>query len=86
MEIFGVLGTLFFAISILPQICMAIKNGNINGLSVGMLWLWISGSTMFFMYSLHLRDTILIINYAWNLATEMVLVYYWLWPRKDAQN
>jgi uncharacterized protein with PQ loop repeat len=82
IEALGWLGSFFLAVCAFPQAWMSWKQGHSNGLSSGLLWLWGGGEVLTLVYVLALGDAPLIFNYACNMASMAVIIWYKVRPRE----
>jgi len=81
MIVFGWVGSFLLAICALPQAWMSYKQGNSNGVSHGLLWLWASGEVVTLVYVGDKMDLPLIMNYATNIVLISIVIWYKYRPR-----
>lgn len=82
IEIIGWIGAICFALSALPQTIKSIKEGHSNGLSWGLLFLWVIGESCSLIYVLDRNDLPLFTNYAINIIFLFIILYYKFFPKK----
>ena len=77
----GMLGSFLAFVCSIPQVIMVIENGNANGLSLSMLWMWIAGMMSLFVYIYKTtKDKILMFQYFFISLEIVVLLYYSYFP------
>lgn len=86
IETIGVIASLCFAISGVPQMIRSIKEGHSNGVSHGTIWLWLGGEALMFLYTLLsfiVTNTIalspailLMVNYGFNFIVVGIVAAY----------
>ena len=81
MELIGWLGSICFALCALPQAVMSYRQGHSDGMSWGLLLLWMVGEILTLIYVAPKAHWPLIFNYAGNLVLLQVIIYYKMWPR-----
>jgi uncharacterized protein with PQ loop repeat len=81
-SIFGWLSSIAFGISAIPQAYKSYKDGHSNGISNGLLILWIFGELTGFIYSIGLMAPPLMINYIANTVFISIIIWFKLKPRK----
>lgn len=82
-ELFGWIGSAFFAICSLPQAILCIKNKNAIGISGWFLTWWFLGEIFTLMYVYNRHDVPLICNYILNLGFLIIIGRYKIWPKND---
>jgi uncharacterized protein with PQ loop repeat len=84
IEFIGLVGSVCFSISGVPQLVKSFKDGHSKGMSHGTLWLWIIGelAMLYYSYSKYPSDYILIGNYLFNLIIVSMIAKYKYAPRK----
>ena len=80
MNSIGWLGSICLALCGFPQAWMSIKNGNSDGVSPWLLWLWGGGEILTLLYVIGKLDAPLIFNYACNLISVGIIAFYKLKP------
>lgn len=83
VSLFGWVYSLAFALSALPQAIQCRKQGHSNGVSDGMMQLWMLGEISGLVYGFGLMEWPIIFNCALNTLFVGIIVYYRLWPRKE---
>lgn len=81
MTLISYFGALCFAICAIPQAYTCYRQGHCRGISPIFLTLWICGEISLLIYSLHLQNLPLLLNYAANALSLSVIVFYKLSPR-----
>lgn len=83
MEALGMLGGLLLAVSAIPQVVKSWKDGHSEGLSHGLLALWLGGEACMLMYVLvkYTSDLWLLLNYGSNFLFVGVIAWFKYWPR-----
>ena len=82
VQTFGWIYSLAFALSALPQAIKCHKQGHSEGVSEGMMMLWIIGEIAGLIYGFGLGELPIIFNCALNTIFVGIIIYYRLWPRK----
>lgn len=82
-NIFGWIGSICFAICGAPQAYMSYKTGNSNGISWGLLILWMIGECSMIIYIVPKGDMPLLFNYTGNLLFVGTIIKYKLFPRHE---
>jgi len=82
VELFGWLGSIFFAICALPQAIKAFKDGHAHGISTWYLILWFLGEICMIAYIWDRSDMPLMVNYVMNLGFLIVIMKYKFFPNK----
>ena len=75
-EICGWLATVCFSLCGVPQAIKSIKEKHSNGVSWGLLILWLLGEIFATIYILPKRDLPLLVNYAFNTLFIVIILYY----------
>lgn len=86
VEILGFLGSFFLGIHSIPQAWKSFKDGHSDGLSHGLVWLWVLGEIFMILYVLSkygLTDPWLLGIYILNLISGSVLFKFKYFPRKS---
>lgn len=83
IELIGLVGSICFSISGVPQLIKSFRDGHSNGMSHGTLWLWITGESamLAYSYSKYPSDYILLGNYLFNLIIVGLIAKYKYLPR-----
>ncbi len=77
------LGTLVLVSRGLPQAIKSIRDGNSEGLSPHMLWLWLLGSFLVIPNLLVTYNLALIMVYLANIIVILIMLKYFYFPRKE---
>lgn len=83
-QIIGWVGSFLLAICGIPQAWQSYKQGHSDGISSGLLWLWGVGEILTLLYVFHLQNAALILNYACNLASISVILYFKFYPSRTS--
>lgn len=83
MEVIGWLSGVFLAICGLPTLFISIKRGNSNHIDWGLLSLWSLGEFLGLFYVISLKNYPLLLNYSFNSAILVVILWYKIKPRKE---
>lgn len=75
MESLALIGSICFAICGVPGAYEAYKKGTCD-YSWGFLWLWAIGEACLAVYSIHIKEYILLLNYAGNGICLAIIMYY----------
>lgn len=88
LNIIGIIGSICLVISGVPQLYTCYKNGHADGVSVLMLFLWITGMTCLLFYILfnHPEDILLLANYSINIIVILGILRYKFFPNKKSVN
>lgn len=87
MELLGWIGALAFAFSAVPQAYKSYKEGHSDGISAGMLSLWLIGEILTIIYVVSTVHSLpLIFNYTINLGCLYVIIWYKLPTRLVKSN
>lgn len=82
IDLLGAAGGILLAFCAAPQAIKAIKDKHSNGLSHGLIWLWLLGELFMFIYIiLKYIDYWLILNYGMNLIFISIITYYKYFPK-----
>ena len=76
LDIIGWIGSMCFCLSAAPQAWLSIKQGNAEGVSSGMLTLWLIGEVFSLVYVWPKKHRPLIYNYIINLVFLLVIIFY----------
>lgn len=82
MEYFGWIGSLFLAFCGLPQAIESFKTKSSEGITWGLLIMWILGEIFTLIYVFSKKDIPLLLNYLMNIVFLSIIVYYKIWPGK----
>jgi len=82
LEIVGWIGAIFLACCGMPQALQSWKEGHSNGLSWGLILLWLFGEIFTLAYVIPTGNLPLIFNYIFNIIVILVMLRYKIWPRK----
>ena len=80
-QLFGWISSIAFGICAIPQAMMSYKDGHSNGMSNGLLTLWMIGETTGLMYAVGLNELPLMLNYGANALFVGVVMHYKFFPR-----
>ena len=83
MSAIGWLGSLCFALCAIPQAYKSYEEGNSNGVSWGLLILWLLGEILTLIYVIPKKDLPLIVNYLSNLFFLVIIIKYKIKPRRQ---
>lgn len=81
IEFFGWLGAFCFAICGIPQAYKSYKDGHSDGISSGLLTLWIVGEISMVIYIIPKMDAPLLLNYFGNILSVGTIIYFKVRPR-----
>ena len=81
----GWLGTFCFAICGLPQAIKSYKDGHSDGISNGMIFLWMAGEVFTLIYVISGGLWPLILNYTVNIINVSVIIKYKFYPRTKCE-
>jgi len=76
LEAFGWISALCFSLSPLPQVVKCIKEGHANGMSWGLILLWLLGELAAITYVFPKQDIPLLANYFLNLIWLSIILNY----------
>jgi uncharacterized protein with PQ loop repeat len=77
IDLIGTIGAACLAASGIPQARKSIKDGHSNGVSHGLIWLWLIGEACVFLYVLFTSfDLLLLFNYLSNFLIVSVVAFY----------
>lgn len=81
----GTWGAILLTLSGLPQAWQCYRTGNSDGLSWGLLGMWLAGEVLMLTYALveYAHDWRLLLNYGGNAAIVYVMLHYKVWPRRE---
>lgn len=81
--ILGIIATICFASSGLPQAIKSFRDGHSNGIANWSILLCVLRgiSILLYIISLNKIDYLLLINYICNLGTILIVAKYKIWPR-----
>jgi len=82
MNYLGYLGSLLLAFSGLPQAIKSYREGKTGDISHGLLWMWLSGEVLMFLYALPSLDVPLLLNFGLNTVLVSIITWYRYFPRK----
>lgn len=85
-EILGWLGSICLAICGIPQAWQSIKDRNSNGVSWSFVLLWAFGEMFALAYVYKKLDLPLLLNYATNILTLGIIIYFKMYPRRDVED
>jgi uncharacterized protein with PQ loop repeat len=80
---FGWIGQMMLLVCSVPQAYMSWKNGNSDGLSKLMIWLWGGGMFFSIFYFISISSIPAIINYCFNMAVWSIIAWYRYFPRRE---
>src|SRR5690606_17863903 len=81
IDLLGAAGGILLAFCAAPQAIKAIKDKHSNGLSHGLIWLWLLGELFMFIYIiLKYIDYWLILNYVMSLIFISIITYFDILP------
>jgi len=82
-EVFGLIGSVAFALSAFPQAIKCWRTGRARDVSAGMLALWLVGELAMIAYTiLELRsDGFLLANYLTNLVGLAIIIWFKGFPK-----
>lgn len=72
----GWASTLCFSLCAIPQAWTSYKQKHSDGVSWGLLVLWLLGEIFATIYVLPKKDAPLLVNYAFNMMFIVVIIYY----------
>ncbi len=75
-------GNALLALCAVPQAWKCYNEGHATGMSTGFLSMWSAGEILTFIYTIHLMDWPLMLNYATNAVLIAIMFRYKIWPRK----
>ena len=78
----GWISSCAFAICAIPQAYKAHKDGHSEGVSFGLLSLWLLGEGCGIFYGIGLRELPLIFNYGSNCLFVSIVFWYKIFPRR----
>jgi len=83
VNLLGLVGTLAFALSALPQAWKCWRDGHARGVSAGLIALWFTGEICSAIYVLGAVSpkALLLVNYCFNALTVGVIAWYKVRPR-----
>ena len=81
-QIAGWASSIAFGICAIPQAYQSIKDGHSNGMTNGLLFLWIVGEVCGILYSISLGELPLIFNYGSNCFFVGIMLWYKIFPRR----
>lgn len=81
VELFGWIGAVCFAICAFPQAYKSYLDGHSNGISWGLLSLWMVGEISMVIYILPKLDLPLLLNYTGNIIFVSIIIKYKIRPR-----
>jgi len=76
MEILGWLGSILLQLHTIPQVFTCFKQKHARGFSNSFLVMWVLGCMLMLLYTVPTGKLPLIINYALNMTTGLVVSYY----------
>jgi uncharacterized protein with PQ loop repeat len=85
VQFFGWIYSLAFALSALPQSIKSIRDGHAEGVADGTLILWSIGEIAGIIYGIGINEYPIIFNCMMNTVFVGIIVYFRLWPRKEAK-
>lgn len=80
LEIIGWLGSICFAVCGAPQAYKSWKDKHSNGITWGLLLLWILGEICTLIYVIPKGHAPLILNYLGNIGFVSIVIYYKICP------
>ena len=85
VEIIGWIGSLLFAFCGLPQAIKSYRDGHSDGISHGLIWMWLIGEILMQVYVFikHGFDMPLMVNYWVNTLFVVIILKYKYWRRYD---
>lgn len=82
MQLVGWIGNLMFAFSAVPQAYKCYRQGHAQGLSGGLLYMWLIGEISALSYGIYEQiPAPLIVNYVFNLLCLLIIMRYYLFER-----
>lgn len=81
-EMFGWISGLLFFLCAIPQAIKSYRDGHSEGVSSGLLWLWLGGEIAGIIYALSPLQPPLILNYLSNVIFVSVVAWYKAFPRR----
>lgn len=81
-EVLAWVGATCFAFSAVPQVVLCYQTKNADGISWGLLSLWMTGEISLFLYILPERKYALLVNYVFNIIFLSIIIFYKLFPRR----
>lgn len=84
IEILGYLGAILLAVCGVPQLLKCWKDKHADGLSWGLIILWLTGEivTIAYLFLAGIMTAPLALNYGCNVLIVMAILYYKIWNRK----
>lgn len=83
-NLIGTAGSLCLVFSCLPQIFKCLKEKHADGLSSGLLWLWLVGLTLMLSFLLLTPNSIILVcSCSVQIILVMVLMYFKYFPRRQ---
>jgi uncharacterized protein with PQ loop repeat len=75
MELIGYIGSIFLTINAIPELIRTINDGRCH-IGWPMLVLWFIGEVFMTIYAFSLSNMPLILNYVFNFAVVVVMLFY----------
>lgn len=83
IDLCGIVGSIAFAMTGVPQMIKVIREGHARGVSFGMIYTWLLGSVCMLMYaSMRYSDPVFVCNYCVNLVVISVIAHHKHFPRR----
>ena len=83
-EYIGWFGAVCFSLCAIPQAWLSFRQKHSDGVSWGFLLLWLGGELgmIAYMLGVNLESLQLLLNYLFNLAGLLVIIWYRLFPSR----
>ena len=82
IELIGWSGAILLSICGLPQAILSIKQKHSEGISWGLLNLWMTGEIFQLIYVIYLKNIPIALNCTANIIFLVVIIYYKIWPKE----
>lgn len=82
IDAIGWIGSSAYAIYLIPQVIMCVKNGHARGFSRGFSFLTLMGASLSMVYSISQKDYILLLNFGCSILLSAVVLIYSFSERK----
>jgi uncharacterized protein with PQ loop repeat len=82
-EVFGWISAISFAVCGIPQAVKCYRDGHSEGISHGLLILWMLGEVTGIGYAISLTSFPLFVNYLFNGIFVSIMLRYKYWPRSE---
>lgn len=80
MELIGYIGSILLAFCAIPQAVSSYKNKSSEGITWGLLLMWLAGEILTLIYVIPKMDWPLLFNYTTNIILISIIVYYKIKP------